>query len=282
MTPKPLRNVSLCCVDTRTPAIALQALRASMAQCDFGKAILFSDARAESLDLNGIELVKIPPIQTIDQYSHFVLKELAPHVSTSHALIIQWDGFVIGGHLWQEDFLAFDYLGAPWVQGPGKGQVGNGGFSLRSKRLLDILAQGDFDAHNPEDLCICVEHKKRLEHEHQVRFAPIELATHFSCERGDWHPAFGFHGLFNLPNFMSEGQLGTYVSTLPPDLCGSKDARHLIRTLMKRADYRNASVVLQKRIQSQGWTRDNLLLKLRLLFSALAHTPPPRAHSGNH
>ncbi|HRH06509.1 MAG TPA: DUF5672 family protein [Burkholderiaceae bacterium] len=268
MNPKPLRDVSLCCIDTRTPAVALYALRASMAQCAFAKVILFSDKTAENLDLTGIELIKIPPIKTIDQYSHFVLKDVAKHISTSHALIIQWDGFVINGHLWQDDFLTFDYIGAPWLHGPGNGLVGNGGFSLRSKRLLDIVAQKEFEASNPEDLCICIEHRARLEREHQIVFAPAAQAEYFACERGDWHSAFGFHGLFNFPNFMPEVQLADYIAALPQDLCGSKDARHLIRNCMIRHDFTNASTILDKRAKLQGWTRDHLLLKLRLFFGA--------------
>lgn len=266
MSPRALPDVALCCIDTRTPGLAVTAMRACIAQCDFSQVILFSDQSAEELDLTGITLIKIPAIQTIEQYSHFVLKEIGRHVRPSHVLIMQWDGFVVDAKQWRDEFLKFDYIGAPWIHGPGKGLVGNGGFSLRSKRLLDVLAQDVFDPSNPEDLCICLRHKELLTQRHQIRFAPPELALQFSCERGPWSSPFGFHGLFNLPSFMTQKSLEAYIKEIPPELCGSNDSRHLIRSLMKAADPTNAAVVLKKRIEHQGWTGDNISLWVRIFF----------------
>ena len=56
-------------------------------------------------------------------------------------LIIQHDGFILNHKAWDNEFLNYDYIGAPvyWM-GNKLIEVGNGGFSLRSKKLLKIIA----------------------------------------------------------------------------------------------------------------------------------------------
>ena len=55
-------------------------------------------------------------------------------------LLIQWDGYVVNPEAWDPAFLGCDYLGAKWYWHDDGMRVGNGGFSLRSRRLLDALA----------------------------------------------------------------------------------------------------------------------------------------------
>jgi len=85
-------------------------------------------------------VVKIPRIASRAEYSRFVIKELGRHFRTSHLLVIQWDGYVINGKAWQEAFLEYDYIGAPWGFHTDQHRVGNGGFSLRSRRLFDAAS----------------------------------------------------------------------------------------------------------------------------------------------
>jgi hypothetical protein len=77
--------------------------------------------------------------------------------------------------------LQYDYVGAPWRYNDGN-NVGNGWFSLRSKKLLDILAH---DPHivetHPEDDCICRVYGDYLRSK-WIKFAPEEVAKKFSIE----------------------------------------------------------------------------------------------------
>jgi hypothetical protein len=57
------------------------------------------------------------PSLLTQRYSQIVLKGLYPHVATSHVLVIQWDGYVVNADLWDDDFLRYDYIGAPWPAG---------------------------------------------------------------------------------------------------------------------------------------------------------------------
>ena len=52
----------------------------------------------------GVEVQRIAPIRSRAAYSQFVLKELGGHIQTDYALVVQWDGFVIDGSAWADEF----------------------------------------------------------------------------------------------------------------------------------------------------------------------------------
>lgn len=264
-----LAQVTLCCVDTRSPELALYAMRRCMQHLAFARCVLVSSAQARDLDLDGIELVEIAPLRSIGAYSEFVIKRLADHVQTSHVLLIQWDGFVRDARMWSDDFLNFDYIGAPWTSGALANQVGNGGFTLRSRKLLKALQSVEYEAHNPEDVCIAVTHRTRLELEHHIRFADAQTARRFACERGPWQPAFGFHAVFNLPHVLSRAELAQFAEALPVHLTASSDARHLIRDLIRQGELESAETLLRKRTQHLGWHADAWRQRLQLAWARL-------------
>ena len=57
------------------------------------------------------------------------------YINTKFCLVTQWDGWVINSQKWNSEFLNYDYIGAIWPD-YSSNQIGNGGFSLRSKKLL--------------------------------------------------------------------------------------------------------------------------------------------------
>lgn len=77
--------------------------------------------------------------------------------------------------------------------------VGNGGFSLRSKKFLEVSAklmrEGKIPQIHPEDVSLCVWNKDLLDSE-GISIAPPELAEKFSIEGDDdiYDKQFGFHG----------------------------------------------------------------------------------------
>ncbi len=116
-------------------------------------------------------------------YSQFMLNELGRFVATEHALVIQWDGYVVNPAAWRSEFLEFDYIGAKWWHQDGC-NVGNGGFSLRSKKLLAaVQALGLTDCTINEDDMICRTSRRTLEVKHGVRFASEAVADRFAFER---------------------------------------------------------------------------------------------------
>ena len=164
----------------------------------FADCVLFTDSQQCDLG-NGIRTVPSERFNSSREYSEFMIRKLADHIRTPHCLVVQWDGFVIDADRWNPQFLQFDFIGAPWPQFDDGLDVGNGGFSLRSQRLLKACQDSRFRLEGPEDVAICRVNRGLLEAEHGIRFAGPEMAEQFSFERtSPSHPTFGFHGVFNM------------------------------------------------------------------------------------
>src|SRR5690349_21024666 len=148
-----LPDVTLIAIDTANHALAVRALARSRSEIRFARTLFLTDEMPAGTEIpDGIELVPIQPLATRDAYSAFVLKDLVSYLTTSHALLVQWDGYVINPLAWEHSFLACDYIGAKWFWQPEGQRVGNGGFSLRSRKLLEALGDPRIALVDNEDL----------------------------------------------------------------------------------------------------------------------------------
>lgn len=194
-----LPQVTLCAVTSVNVPATIRALEHSMAQIDFAACKLFTDAEIAPTGI-GIDVIKIPGLSSIADYSNFVLKHLVDQIDTSHCLIVQWDGYVVDASRWQPAFLDFDYIGARWPQFIDGHDVGNGGFSLRSRRLMEECKSPEFHFSHAEDVAIARVNRDWLEGR-GIFFANGAMADTFSAERaGDIQSSFGFHGVWHMPN----------------------------------------------------------------------------------
>lgn len=193
-----LPTVTLCAATSTNVDATVAAITASSEQVAFGDVLLLTDSDSvESLPCGRIE--RIAPLRSGRDYSHFLLGQLADHVRTEHCLVVQWDGFLVDASQWDERFLKCDYIGAPWPQFSDGHDVGNGGFSLRSRKLLEACRSPGFTQSHPEDVAIGRVNRAFLEEEHGIVFADIESAARFAFERSaPPGPTFGFHGVFNM------------------------------------------------------------------------------------
>lgn len=228
-----LSSITLLCVDTRSPDLAIWAIDRCLRQAHFAKAVLLTNLAAVRRRQPGVEYVQAPPIASTRDYSRLMLTGIAPHVVGSHALVIQWDGFILHPELWDPGFLDYDYIGAVWPQFPAT-PVGNGGFSLRSRRLIESLHDTRITVRHPEDKCICITNRRILESDFGIRFAPADVAERFAVERTPWHPAFGFHGFFNFADALEPAELERFLEQLPVSCCGGIDTYDLIEVLRER------------------------------------------------
>lgn len=248
MTRLALPQVTLVAIDTRAPALAAQAMRRCLDVAEFARALLFTHPASATPHCPGMEIVDCGPIDSGATYSHYVLRLLPAQVQTSHVLITQWDGFVVDPSAWTDEFLAFDYIGAVWPDQPAAACVGNGGFSLRSRRLLAAGLDPRITPEHPEDLMLCREHRGLLEREHGVRFAPPALARRFAFENeSPLGPTFGFHGAYHLPRFVDEATLGRWIDSLPDNFFRGRDARRLARALLRHGMAGTARRVIDRR-----------------------------------
>lgn len=224
-----LSKITLVAIDnTSRVSGTIKAIYTCIEQANFGSVKLITskqikDQYQDSLLEDGIAVEEmIFPITNIDEYSKYCLYELYKHVDKDYCLMVQDHAFIINPEAWSNEFYEYDYIGAPWpykensyITPFGENiRVGNGGFSLRSKKLLQVplkrkipfdCATGDFykhfNANNfAEDGNICV-HNRHMFIEEGCKFPPVEVAARFSYEtpvpenRG--LIPFGFH--FNIP-----------------------------------------------------------------------------------
>lgn len=199
-----LPEVTLIAADCVNVDRLLKAIDKCCEGINFGAVKVLS-----SIPSNDKRVQTIRHLPTKGDYSDFCMKELSAFVDTKYMLVVQYDGYVLNPAAWKDEWLDYDYIGAPWNWYTDGMNVGNGGFSLRSKKLMDIVAadkniipinEQGVTVHREEDHCICRLYRKYLEAEYDINFAPIEIARQFSIEgwkseNKTWTNEFGFHGL---------------------------------------------------------------------------------------
>jgi hypothetical protein len=195
-----LPDITIVCIDCILHDLTRLALLDTLEQISPAETLIFSDR--EIYDAPGVKWVKTS-INSKDK-AFETLWHVAPNfVETSHYLHIEWDGWVLNGDLWQDSWLDYDYIGAPWPWHPNF-RVGNGGFSLRSLHLARFLQAhaATYPIIPPEDDTLCRTYRPTLE-DLGFRWAPELVATAFSLEHGPLHPTFGFHDCRNWPRLLS-------------------------------------------------------------------------------
>ncbi|SAK53814.1 hypothetical protein AWB75_01872 [Caballeronia catudaia] len=210
-----LRSVTVCAVDSLNPRLAARALKISSSHCSFGDVVLFTHEDIET----EARIVRTPHITSHKQYSDFVLKEVIQHIHTPWVLLIQWDGYVVDPSAWRAEFFDYDYIGARWPWCEDGMSVGNGGFSLRSAKLMRLIASDAFPLRERihEDEFIGRICRPILEAEHGIRFAPDEVADRFSYEHTQpGGPTFGFHSPHNLFRHISDSELRELLQLAHP------------------------------------------------------------------
>lgn len=210
-------NLTIVAVDTAYPELTRAAIDQAVKVTNAKEVLLFSNQDIYP----GSRLIKIEPINQVE-YSRLVLKDLGSYVETDHFMCIQYDGMPIDGKFWDNEYLKYDYIGAPWPWGPYNRRVGNGGFSLRSRKLA-LACQNPKIVFNPpghgdnnymEDLHICVMYADYLESK-GIRFAPVELAKKFSAEiPGGKFDTYGFHGTLCLPYYLDDAHMELYINNM--------------------------------------------------------------------
>lgn len=168
------------------------------------------DKSCEGIEFGSVKLIWDEKITSIDEWNRKIIYELHNYVQTDYAILIHGDGYIINPYLWKEDWLRYDFIGAPWplprdtysYRTPDNEiiRVGNS-VSLRSKKILELpfklgLEWKSYYGNTNEDGFLCV-HNRRILEENGCKFAPIEIAKHFSkeheMEENEGLKTFAFH-----------------------------------------------------------------------------------------
>lgn len=188
-----LPQVTLISVSTRNVEKAADALYYSCRGIEFGEVKLLSQYKPHNLSEN-YTWGFIDEMETIDNWNYFMVYELWKHIDTEFAFIVHPDGFIVHPESWDDKFLEYDYIGAAWPVVPPHYtdpisneivRVGNS-VSIRSKKIMKLPTDINmpwelFEGNYNEDTQITVANRTLLL-SHGIKYAPLELAVHFSHE----------------------------------------------------------------------------------------------------
>ena len=194
---KNLTNVDIITVNCTNPNNGLLSIKYCQKNFNFGRSIIISH---ENIFDKNVELIKINKLNSINEYNDFILT-LDKYIDNDFVLIVQDDGFIVNYNLWDDVFLDYDYIGSPWPSHndinwislqPVKLQpylleylkynrVGNGGFSLRSKKFLKYSSLFKNCENNGEDAFLnVIKYKDAINY--GIKYPSIELSLKFSHE----------------------------------------------------------------------------------------------------
>lgn len=172
------------------------ALEYSTRGLSFGHVLLLSpvNPRPGSDVFQHIVIDRFP---TVGDWGRFIVFELHKYIQTEFIILIHSDGFIVNPNAWDDEFLQFDFIGAPWPVPRDNFsyrdyfgniiRVGNS-VSLRSRRLLTLPSLIGLDWASAdhgffhEDGFLCVQNRHILQR-HGINYAPLSVACRFSREK---------------------------------------------------------------------------------------------------
>lgn len=238
-------TVGLVLITSVSHELAEFSLNKSLSTIKFDDVLVFCDKKLNLT--HPYRHVQMPSTMTRTDCSVFSLKHMYQYIETDHIIMSQPDGMAVNLQYWEDEFLEYDYVGPPYninekytneglvehfglseYKDLNKWVVGNGGISVRSKKLFKALQDDRIPEYvlnkktgqrfYGEDLQVTLVYREFLEKEHGIKFAPIDVAIRFGTERlVDNGMTFGFHGWQNIPWFLTEDECIFYINHLNPN-----------------------------------------------------------------
>ena len=170
-----------------------------------GNKAVRSLSRTGGLDAVPLSDLEVPDLHELGHVSAY--SRLLAHpkfwqaMHADKVLIFQTDSVLCSASPFSvDDFLAYDYIGAPWIQA--NHAVGNGGLSLRSVRKMLHITQHFNNTPHPEDMFFAAGLADLAQRDASVVLAPTAVANKFSWEMDTEppeHVPFGVHRYVRLP-----------------------------------------------------------------------------------
>ncbi len=211
-----LPQVTLVVLETRVHELSNLVVLDCLKFADFFDVIIYTDD-SQKFHIPGAQYVLVPDWSSKRELLEFACYEMGEKVQSSHLLFVEWDAGIFEPSMWRDDFLQYDYIGAPWAYEDGF-NVGNGGFSLRSKALCNFLKahreQYPIINDNADDT-LCRSYRRSIEGGGNFKWAPDNTALDFAFEctrRSRTSQHFGFHALRNWPAVYKGDQLAERVA----------------------------------------------------------------------
>ena len=189
-----LKNITLICVATKDVKASYKALKYSSKDINFEK-IMFLSNEEDPKDKDIIH-IKIKPFKSVADWGKFIVFDLHKYIDTDFIILIHSDGFIVNPKSWKDNFLEYDFIGAPFpipknnkTYSDYKGniiRVGNS-VSLRSKKILQLpselkLSWTKYDPNYLHEDGYLSVHIRHILEKHGVNFAPFKIACEFARE----------------------------------------------------------------------------------------------------
>ena len=211
-----LPDVTLVVPTTRAHELTRITVTDLVSKVEFGEVLIYTDS-PDRLAVPGARYVQVADWPNKRESGAFYYTKAALGIGTSHALLMEWDAGACDPAMWRDEFLQYDYIGAPWGTGmcrswPGF-MVGNGGFALVTKRLVEFCDANRFPIST--DMHISCNYRAQCEAA-GFKWAPETVARDFAYEgwtaRGPIIPtvrpaSFGYHCVTNWPSILTREDL---------------------------------------------------------------------------
>jgi len=190
---KELPNVTLLAVSSIEIPDTIKALQISSEHLKFAEIVLVSHEKPINLPDN-IVFKYYPKMNNITEFNNFCCKDFHKYFETSHCMLVQFHGYIIRPELWDDGWLQYDWIGAPWayrddsyITHDGEHvRQGNGGVRLQSKRFAEMPSKYNLPLNHDrgfynEDGNYCVYYR-RLFKELGINYADVNVASKFAFE----------------------------------------------------------------------------------------------------
>lgn len=203
-----LPSVSLLCFCTENHAAASKAFDFSRRDISYYNHLLFTD-KPEAFNVDGkTHVTVIEPLRCKQDGCVIQCTQsfnLLPPIMADFTLGINPDGFPLRPDLWNDEFLAHDFVGSPmwgWC-------VGNNGFCLSSRKyyecIRDLNLPASHEANFPSDQVLNCRHHADME-ALGCKYASTDLSNTFAKENTlPVENTFGFHGYLGLQWLIENG-----------------------------------------------------------------------------
>lgn len=199
--------VTLVGVDNFKPQRTLEAMWDAMSKVTFRDAVLacLPGTQPEGGDWKGVRPFYVDMGTDRLSRERFMIFGLDDLFVAGHILHMEWDARVSNTFAWQDEWLRYDFIGAPWpwpfcqtgfTPCRRDNCVGNTGFAVYSKKFCSLvkqLAKPNDAQVRYSDAYICRNLRPALEQQ-GIQFAPERSASYFSCEDRVYAGQFGWHG----------------------------------------------------------------------------------------
>jgi len=192
-----LKDVTLLAISSNRAEGNIEALKKCMSLMDFGAVKFLSHQKPDNLP-NEITFEYCTELKSIYDFDCYAFSELGKHIDTSHMLMVQDHAYILRPELWDDDWLQYDFIGAPW---PERDAFISASTGEMVKKLLDLPKKLGLpvveDRGYTNDDGLVNSYYRKIFLENGIKYPSVHVASRFAYENpipeNEGVLPFGFH-----------------------------------------------------------------------------------------